>query len=544
MKTVTGNEKIFSDRGVTPDVARDRGYIRYEKGDRDAIELFGAIPRRQRGATVTRRINFAGGYLMPRLPVDESLRRIMPEFGPADALEQEEHEHDHTWPAHAVKHILSKVRHDGPNVDGEHTHTAETVEGKEYKALPSGQQPHRHDSVKPSAWQAHVKGKRSHRGQDVTGLHPHSGDRAKYMFVPQPWRYASWRKPVGGEWSAHKDTDRHRARWHQDGTKKRPHAGEYGDHEHIDYVKDRRDSYAARIDVHPRSKRRLDGRTYTWCAFVLEGVLKGDSAVSNTGDDVLVVDVPSVTGWDCPELAPFARSFLTEVPVFVIPDSDWIDNPQVSLQAFALRQALRRYVDHRRVYVAAPTDSPDGHPCKHGTPRFACDVCRKRGLDDFMADGEPIESLVVVDREMSIEMGWFLHDTREWLTRLGTHGRTVNRTVALIEALALLADGSGTVSMWEPTIARFLDCSPDTVRRVVEYLIELDDPERSPFESVGVTWRELRATAADRMYGRVSMLKRRWFGGGEGWIDAPEFTIREDLRATETLPRPLLGDVL
>jgi hypothetical protein len=34
---------------------------------------------------------------------------------------------------------------------------------------------------------------------------------------------------------------------------------------------------------------------------VLEGVLKGNAAVSHSGDEVLVVGVPSVTGWDCPD---------------------------------------------------------------------------------------------------------------------------------------------------------------------------------------------------------------------------------------------------
>jgi hypothetical protein len=258
----------FEKRGVSREVAERRPYVRYERGERAITdELFASIPPRQRGATVTRRVNYSGGWLMPRHAVGTGLRPILPEFGPADELEEQTQRHDHTWPPAWVKHILGRG-HDGVNVDGVHEH--------EWIKRPN----HRHGSVDPEVWARHVDGVRSgHNGRGRRGLHQHASTK-KYLHAPKPWVFVPVTKVD------HRHGERSARKWHSEGDTT-------GEHQHVAYVKDPKNSYAQRLDMHPDTLAVLPtARRVFWC---IEGVLKNDSLVT-AGEATF--DVPAVGQWD------------------------------------------------------------------------------------------------------------------------------------------------------------------------------------------------------------------------------------------------------
>jgi hypothetical protein len=478
------------------------------KGERTITdELFSAIPIRQRGATVTRRVNYSGGWLMPRHAVGRGLRRVLPEFGPADRLEPRTESHDHTWPPGSVKHILGRG-HDRVNVDGVHEH--------DWINRPN----HRHDSVDPKVWTRHVGGARSgHNGRRRHGLHQHEMTK-KYLFAPKPWVFA-----------AVTQVDHHHGlrsvrKWHPEGDTK-------AEHQHVAYVKDPENSYAQRLDMHPDTLAVLPtARRVFWS---IEGVLKNDALVT-AGEAVF--DVPSVGQWDAPELEPFARSYLAGKMVYIVPDSDWASNSEVSLQAFAARETLRRVLGRYAVDVAAPT--PEPRTCRrHDEPAGA-----KRGIDDFLADGETVGGLEVLEREVSPQMErWCRRYVEE--PRPGTYENGRRRDVAVLWALSILADDEGRVSRRERSIARYLGWSGrrayEKVQRAIEALLDVNDAPLeeepslwdmglldTPFECVDATSGDRRFTQAEILAGEETWIETNWKGS---WTAAPIITLRSDLRA-------------
>jgi hypothetical protein len=512
------HRSIFKTRGVSRGVAERRPYVRYEKGER-AIgdELFATVPPSQRGATVTRRINHAGGWLMPRHRISASLPPVLPEFGPADELEPRLEPHRHTWPPRWVLHILGHARHDGENVDGVHEHPAVVCDkGHPHKAL----EPHRHDSVDPKVWDGHVGSKRDRTKDEHVGVGPdkvHVHDKsAKYLFAPKPWRWAPASKVD------HVHGSRSIKKWHpaeapphgpgrevvaELGTPRAPETVFVGDHLHFRWEK-APESYARRLDVHPDTWEILEGARRVF--FVIEGTLKNDAIVTASE---AAFNVPSVWQWDAPELEPFARSYLGGKHVFIVPDSDWAENPEVTLAAFAARAALRRILGAPWVHVAAPTPEPAYCPL-HDEPAGA-----KRGVDDYLADGCSLDDLEVLERETSGAMrewaGWYVEHPRA-----GTNERGRRSTAQVIEALAVLADDSGRAARREQAIARYLGWSGprayERVRRAIETAAAIDDPWHSPFDYV----------VADSS--ESALIGVNWRGQ---WQRAPVVVVREDLRA-------------
>lgn len=507
------HRSTFDTRGVSREVADQRPYIRYEKGERKVVdELFASIPPSQRGATIIRRVNYSGGWLMPRHRVDRSLRHVLPEFGPADELEPRLERHRHTWPPRWVDHIMSHSRHAGENVDGAHEHP-EVVCGPprtcEHKALET----HRHDSVDPKVWADHVGGKRSareHEGVGPDDLHAHD-KAAKYLFAPKPWQWAPMFRVK------HDHGARSAGKWHPEGDTDAPH-------QHIRWEK-APESYARRLDVHPDTWAILpDARRVFWS---IEGVLKNDALVS-AGEAVF--NVPSVWQWDAPELEAFARSYLRDKHVFIVPDSDWAENPEVSLAAFAARAALQRVLGKRWVHVAAPTPELADcalHADKDGVPAPAGS---KRGVDDYLADGCPVDGLEVLERETSRGMREWCRWYAGWFYP-GTNERGRRSAAAIVEALAIVADEHGRVARRERAIATYMGWSGsrayERVRRGIESLVEIDAPDWSPFEYV-------QAASSD-----WALIGVNWRGQ---WEAAPVIVLREDIRAARRRTVPV-GEV-
>lgn len=226
------------------------------------------------------------------------------------------------------------------------------------------------------------------------------------------------------------------------------------EHQHVRLAPSTEHALAARVDVHPLAVKRLDeakqtrGRVF----FVLEGCLKADSILAKGG---AVASVPSVSLWaDAPELTPFAEAYLKDVTTFVVCDSDWEreNDDSVIRQAIQCREAIRRYVGHNRVFVAAP---PPATCEKHG-PGTKAD--RKHGVDDFLGEGGSVDDLVVVEREALPDYAELIVDLKmadpNYKDRRQL--RNVKRDAAVLRWLVLHAGPDGRTTVAESTIAKNL----------------------------------------------------------------------------------------
>ncbi len=161
-----------------------------------------------------------------------------------------------------------------------------------------------------------------------------------------------------------------------------------------------RASETSRIDANPLALGLLGEAERIY--FGIEGCIKADamlSAIRASGERATVVSVPSVTLWpkdagyydgDIRTLARLA----VDREVAIVVDSDWDDFDKnkgaVLGQAAQLMDRLRRLgVQHT---VIAPPTAETGRCTLHDAKSSA-----KRGVDDFIADGESLAGLKVVD---------------------------------------------------------------------------------------------------------------------------------------------------
>ncbi|MEX2274890.1 MAG: hypothetical protein WEA10_04920 [Actinomycetota bacterium] len=258
------------------------------------------------------------------------------------------------------------------------------------------------------------------------------------------------------------------------------------EHQHESPRKDPDQSPEKRLDMHPLSAALLPSARRVF--FALEGVLKADALLS-AGE--CVFDVPSVTLWQAPELEAFARTLT--VPVYVVPDADWADNPQVALQAFECRERLRGHgVD---AHVAAPP-GPD------------------KGVDDFLGGGGRVEDMAVLEREMSPGF-------HAWARSLDVRADRAKTDVAVMAWLALHADDSGTALKSAQIIAQYVGRAHQVVHRSVARLLDAGV----------VTWDGDLVFHFDRFI-RVER-RRKPFNLGPGWAQLPRLVLRDDLRAVQ-----------
>ncbi len=225
-------------------------------------------------------------------------------------------------------------------------------------------------------------------------------------------------------------------------------------HQHVRRAPSTEHALAARIDVHPMAVQRLDEvkRTRGRVFFVLEGCLKADSILAQ-GE--AVASVPSVSLWaNAPELRPFAEVYLKDATVFVVCDSDWEreNDDSVLRQALLCRDAIRRHVGHKRVFVAAPPPAS----CKRHGPGTKADG--KHGVDDMLGEGGTVDDLVVVEREAySSYKQWFVDRTMadpDYRDKRKLRG--VGRDAAVLRWLVLYTGPDGRSTVAESTIAKNL----------------------------------------------------------------------------------------
>ena len=183
-----------------------------------------------------------------------------------------------------------------------------------------------------------------------------------------------------------------------------------------------------RLDLHPMAAERLPDAEIVF--FVMEGSLKTD-AILSTG--AVAFGVPSVTLWPRRELTYFARGHLRGKTVFVVPDADWFENPQVERQALKARSHLRRAGVN--AYVAAP-------------PHDA--VPYHKGVDDYLGAGGQLADLSVHGPEPDYSL---LRDA----VRGVRDGRTRRSAERVLETLILFADDAGELRADFPALKALLD---------------------------------------------------------------------------------------
>jgi hypothetical protein len=195
-----------------------------------------------------------------------------------------------------------------------------------------------------------------------------------------------------------------------------------------------RTGVAMRLDIHPWAAERLEAAEVVY--FVIEGALKADSILSYIIDHCLrasVFDVPSVTLWEANELRRFMREKLRGKIVVVVPDADWSKNDLVAEQARMCALYLRN-IGGLETYIAAPpADSEGDYPHK--------------GVDDFLGAGGRLENLHVLERyvDTTAHRAWaWRREARDAASAKRTFNpRTVKRYQRYLRGLAMLSDSEG-----------------------------------------------------------------------------------------------------
>lgn len=288
--------------------------------------------------------------------------------------------------------------------------------------------------------------------------------------------------------------------------------------EHEIRVKDKTHSRAKRLDVHPAALALFDDAETVY--FVLEGCLKADavlSAVLRTGERASVFSVPSVTLWNCyqhGELSAFVQHYLRGRRVIIVPDSDWEDPTKdgaVISQALYCWTALREW--GLAAEVAAPTPKADG---------------TKRGIDDYLADGNALADMPIIDRRLPAGLGgWSGGEAR----RADGHARTTR----LLAFLSLHAT-EGTAQFHAPlaTIARHARIERKAVR---DDLVRLVDAGAITSDKPLVL-AEHRDQDGNRVPGRWirwpnhnPYLEGGFYRDEMAWAETPTFTVARMLRS-------------
>jgi Domain of unknown function (DUF3854) len=284
---------LEEDRAVDKDVAGERGYRPFDRGDRWVRDLYPDMSGPQWGATFGRLVRRTSGIVIPKHPVPGT-RDISPQLRPDAPVE--------LWAAER----------------------------------------HHHDAYPDSVRKRHEAGrKHDGAGVRVEDEHEHPRD-PKYLLTPLPVGPIGW-------FHAHSERTKpgHLTKYHADDPTPDPV------HSHHRRDKDRTESREKRLDVHPRTLRMLKDDPKLRVFFSIEGSIKADAILSQ-GEAALAV--PSVAMWPAPELEGFVHEYLADRRVYVVPDADWAQKSEVALQAFVCVGALRRFGADAAV-ASAPEES-------------------------------------------------------------------------------------------------------------------------------------------------------------------------------------------
>jgi hypothetical protein len=430
--------KFLREHAISPEVAGGRGYFRYTPDDDAAVkEAYASLNRYQR-ATTTRWAHQEPGIIFwhHAAPGCAHVYAQMRPENPIRTGPPVWHYHPTVPPAKDA--VIVYPPEAGPKLAGRPLNKRRIYSAKSMATHIT----RRHDGV---------------NREDVHSYIP----MAKYVFPPGPTKKLTWTDEQG--------------------------------HLRSRAVKDTSVSLAKRLDVHPMALPLIESADRVF--YVIEGAIKADAILSQ-GEAVF--SVPSVTLWDPPELAAFAKRYLRQKTVVIVPDMDWHENALVYTQAMLARSFLLA-LGVERVCIAAP-------PKEAG----------QKGVDDFLLAGGDLDDLAVIGR---------LPQPRQvyWQAVSFRRGDQALRDARVLERLALHAGADGTFAGSLTKLARTLEMNPRAARRAVASLIDS-----------GVI-----ALSAGSLEIHSGFWRGRYFNTGEDWIDRPMIVIPPELRAVDVEPEPL-----
>ncbi|MFZ2055926.1 MAG: hypothetical protein WAV54_00765 [Acidimicrobiales bacterium] len=533
------SDDIFTKRGISEKIKERRPYIPWGEDNLDPV-------RAAYGGLGTAGLNFAlriaeqsPGYLIGRHPPEGlGLDPIYPEFRPKNAVRTDDRPHRHLHlrdgmspqkgivPARFVisgKSLRDHVNHgsityllyDDHGICGkqqnirtppgqivtEHCgmdcwHVHEHVSWAKY-VFPIG------DKVDETRWHDHHATWHDHEGRSDKWIAKHVAEQhfgSEAAWHGQEHRHPNSYDVVLGQ--------RALAKWHKLAVHiKYDHKGSdldtEGLHPHTSRVKDKSLNLARRLDVHPLAMDKI--RSAEVVFFVIEGCLKADSILAK---DAAVFSVPSVSLWDCQELESFAKAYLKDKEVVIVPDADWIDNREVISQARLCHATLDRY-GVARVHIAAPPLNWSGY------------YYRGKGVDDFLGEeghgklGElqTLDFYLPENTKMEIDR----------LLKRCTRSDQRSRNETVIRSIAIYAGPNGELPSSLGMVARAMGFGYERSRKAVKQLMD---------------WGAL--TCEDG--GDLSTRRGYWTGELE-WSETPAIIIAEQYRAHQAEPLPL-GDVI
>jgi hypothetical protein len=377
-------DEVFRTRAVDPDVARERGYQRYEAGDREAVlvvdQRLGEDPGWLSRALI------CGGWVLPKCAPMPSHSQFWwtpyAQLRPDHPVMARSGVHDHDG-------LLHSHRDEGRCACGAN-HAAPPV--RRIKWPPPPDRP-------PGVWHSWFQ-------PPLRGLArlKHESSLCEWAAVPKGFRLPvpvldgrSDGKVLVPTGHLHPDT----------GEMVVPLQGQ---HAHLDWAKYmyvKGQGRAQRLSTHPRVRAAGFDAPEGLFVFVIEGTLKLDSVVSAGWPGI---ESGSVTLWDAyaeeaeaeweegdfgethlvggmqgfSELEEFAERHLEGIPTAIVCDSDWAENRLVRDQVDKAVSLLARCG-----VLAVGCAPPPGESRGWTHPVTALPMVKKQGVDDYLATFTP-----------------------------------------------------------------------------------------------------------------------------------------------------------
>ena len=427
---------FFSKRGIDPDIARERPYVRWTREDIAPVrKAYTRLNKNQR-AYMSRLARQSGGWIITRHTVPGA-PKIYAEIRPDNRVE--------TGPP--VRHWHGSGE---PSEDAYEPGVSVLERGSE-------------------AWRDHCRKANEANAENgieaedhrlVENVHEHP-DAAKYVFPPSPKRDKPWvhdhHAGRSGEYYEKypEALERHTKDWHAMHPKAAEPLASVGMHKHTRRVKNHDNNLARRIDIHPLAWPLLRGAEVVY--FGIEGCLKADSilsAILREGQKASVFSVPSVSLWHAKELEKFAGQYLRGKTVIIVPDSDWVNNDKVIAQARLAEYFLREDCGVR-AYVAAPPLNPDR-------------TVNHKGVDDFLGAGGKLAEMTVMERTLSPNLAIVERQARyEKRHRKDRVANDVQAVKALAHQSTIQENGEGLVQTTLKTLGNVLGVNRQTAFNIV-----------------------------------------------------------------------------
>jgi hypothetical protein len=487
MARIALEHEIFTERGITPEVAEARGYRRYETPeDVYAVDSrWQAFPGHLKQWCVG-----SPGWVMPKFRVPGSYwGDPLAQLRPDKPLRDRTYGHDHDGMTHVAQDCACGVR----------KHSARVLARQPQEPLGS------YEREQHEAGKNHL----DERGRPVR-----DPDTKEPIPTEGPHRHVTFKKyllppgPHGKRLDCHPTTDF------------------YASHERFFFAFEgtlKNDSFVSLGEAALNTPS-----VNTWWQNMLAGLDRFFLPVQLSDEDLR-----SMPPWDVlleldpwegiPELEALVAECLRGVPIIVVCDSDWHHNPEVASQALICCDRLIELGCPAK--VAAPPEGPVLYVAHNGRT-----IRKKVGADDFFGrdnghpDGEP-DDLRIVDPQPGPGFNSFARDYRRRERGKGRKSDSVELDLELLRWLIVHSAATGAVKRPVTTVARYMDLSDDWVFDATNRL----------WESGAIEIDALAPLVEDRFI-RVPNRRRALALGRGHKGKTPTILLREDLKPPEREP--------